>query len=323
MRHQLPPLDFTSLEGSLADMLESLQEAERNALEPALPGIQVSTRVTGVRGRPRVDINKEYFEHVLGIRGPYELTDVFKCSARTIRRRAVEYGFRTPGNAPFQNMELPDGTVARRWVSAGKRERSAISDNAEALDTVVGRVLATFPGFGRCKVDGALRAQGIRIPRDRLIASIERVSGPSARFKRPIIQRRAYYVPAVNSLWHHDGNHGRPCHMSYDLVLIIATELIRWRLICHVFIDGKTRLVTGARFHHNNRADTVLDLFKDAISVHGLPSRVRGDHGTENVRVADYMDEKRGLGRGSYIWGRYVYFNRITVLNTTFDQICA
>jgi hypothetical protein len=50
----------------------------------------------------------------------------------------------------------------------------------------------------------------------------------------------------------------------------------------------------------------VLDLFTHAISLNGLPSRVRGDHGTENVRVADYMEEKRGIGRGSYIWGRYV-----------------
>ncbi|KIL61409.1 hypothetical protein M378DRAFT_50375, partial [Amanita muscaria Koide BX008] len=110
--------------------------------------------------------HNNYLEHVLDIRGPYELTDVFKCSARTIRRRAVEYGLRGPGLAPFLNEELPDGSLARRWVSSGKRARSAISGNAVALETVVASVLATFPGYGRCKVDGALRAQGIRVPRD-------------------------------------------------------------------------------------------------------------------------------------------------------------
>ncbi|KAM6495102.1 hypothetical protein JOM56_009725 [Amanita muscaria] len=224
MRERVPPLDFISLEGSLAKMLDSLQAAERNALEPANPGVQVSFRVAGVRGRPRVEINKNYLEHVLDIRGPYELTDVFKCSARTIRRRAVEYGLRGPGLAPFLNEELPDGSLARWWVSSGKRARSAISGNAMALETVVASVLATFPGYGRCKVDGALRAQGIRVPRDSLIAAIQR--------------------------------------------------LIRWRIICHAFVDGKTRLVTGARFNNNNRADTVLELFKHAISVHGLPSRL-------------------------------------------------
>jgi hypothetical protein len=48
----------------------------------------------------------------------------------------------------------------------------------------------------------------------------------------------------------------------------------------------------------------VLDVFLDAVAKHGLPNRVRGDHGTENVRVAAYMIQQCGDGRGSYIWGR-------------------
>lgn len=49
---------------------------------------------------------------------------------------------------------------------------------------------------------------------------------------------------------------------------------------------------------------TVLELFDDAASVHGYPSRVRGDHGGENVHVAARQEAIRGEGRGSYIWGR-------------------
>lgn len=74
----------------------------------------------------------------------------------------------------------------------------------------------------------------------------------------------------------------------------------------HAFVDGKSRLVVGIRANNNNRADTVLGLFLDAASVHGIPSRVRGDHGTENVRVAEWMEENQGTGRGSYIWGRLI-----------------
>jgi hypothetical protein len=80
--------------------------------------------------------------------------------------------------------------------------------------------------------------------------------------------------------------------------------LIRWKIVIHGFIDGHSRLIVGLRANNNNRASTVLDLFLDAIPVHGRPSRVRGDHGTENVRVARWMEENRGQGRGSYIWGR-------------------
>lgn len=82
--------------------------------------------------------------------------------------------------------------------------------------------------------------------------------------------------------------------------------LIRWKIVIHAFIDGKTRLVVGIRASNNNRAETVLELFHDCTSVHGIPSRVRGDHGTENVRVAEWMEENQGRGRGSYIWGRFV-----------------
>ena len=55
---------------------------------------------------------------------------------------------------------------------------------------------------------------------------------------------------------------------------------------------------------YKNHAETVGDLFEDTCEVFGYPSRVCGDHGTENVYVAAHMEEVRGTGRGSYIWGR-------------------
>lgn len=80
--------------------------------------------------------------------------------------------------------------------------------------------------------------------------------------------------------------------------------LIRWKIVIHSFIDGFSRWVLGIRAHNNNRAGTVLGLFEDIVQIHGYPSRVRGDHGTENLSVAARMEEVRGTGRGSYIWGR-------------------
>lgn len=82
--------------------------------------------------------------------------------------------------------------------------------------------------------------------------------------------------------------------------------LIRWKIVIHAFVDGKSRLVVGIGIHNNNRAQTVLLLLEDAVAKYGWPSRVRGDHGTENILVARRMEEVRGLGRGSYIWGRRV-----------------
>jgi len=88
------------------------------------------------------------------------------------------------------------------------------------------------------------------------------------------------------------------------LIGILFTGLIRWKIVIHAFVDGYSRMVTGIQASNNNRAATVLQLFLAAIQEFRLPSRVRGDHGVENLQVAAYMETERGIERGSYIWGR-------------------
>lgn len=61
----------------------------------------------------------------------------------------------------------------------------------------------------------------------------------------------------------------------------------------------------------NNYASTVLEEFMKATEKFNLPSRVRSDQGTENVLVAQYMLENRGVDRGSIITGPSVHNQRI------------
>lgn len=53
----------------------------------------------------------------------------------------------------------------------------------------------------------------------------------------------------------------------------------------------------------NNRAYTVLNGFLEAIEEWGVPSRVRGDRGGENIKVAIWMSQHKGDGRASFMWG--------------------
>lgn len=83
----------------------------------------------------------------------------------------------------------------------------------------------------------------------------------------------------------------------------------------HGGIDGYSRLIVFLNCSDNNRADTVNELFQEAIRKYGLPSRVRGDHGGENVLVRECMESDppvgRGPDRGSFLSGRSVHNTRI------------
>ena len=66
-----------------------------------------------------------------------------------------------------------------------------------------------------------------------------------------------------------------------------------------------------ARCCNNNKADTVLSLFEQAVSERGLPSRVRSDYGMENYHVGAYMIQHRGGNRGSILTGSSVHNTRV------------
>ena len=60
----------------------------------------------------------------------------------------------------------------------------------------------------------------------------------------------------------------------------------------------------------NNRADTVLDRFLQAVQKYGLPERIRSDKGGENVAFAHYILEARGPETSPVITGRSVHNQR-------------
>ncbi len=256
-------------------------------------------------GRPRVIIDKNWLSFASQGITLKDIGEMVQCSARTVRRRLLEYGLAEPAPPVIQNVVQPDGTIAKEWHPTGPT-RYDFRGEPGRLDELVKCIIVRYSKYSLEFVRAALRTQGYRVARDNVRASLTRVRGLQPRFVNRPIERRVYSVPEVNSLWHHDGNHSKCfCFPSFtNTSSQHQSELIRWKFVIHGFIDGKSRFITGIRCSTNNRADTVLDVFLEAVTNHGLPSRVRGDHGTENVRVAAYMMQERGDHRGSYIWGR-------------------
>ncbi|CAD6883940.1 unnamed protein product [Tilletia caries] len=184
-------------------------------------------------------------------------------------------------------------TVQRRRddLSLSKREQADLSH--EDLCQLVLDVRNKGTGQeGERAIKGAVRAQRINISRARLRLAV-RETDPFrhlAARRRPI-ERRIYSVPFVNSLWHLDGHH----------------KLIRWKIVIHAAIDGKSRTVTFIKASSNNLASTVGDAFLGATEQWGWPSRVRADHGGENLIVKQYMEEKRGdaLQHFQEVWNHH------------------
>lgn len=93
-------------------------------------------------------------------------------------------------------------------------------------------------------------------------------------------------------------------------------------MVIHGAIDGFSRMVTYLNIVLDNSARTALKPFLKACEEHGIPSRVRTDHGLENLDIATFMIAHRGVGRGSIITGRSVHNQRIERLWRDMFQSC-
>ena len=60
----------------------------------------------------------------------------------------------------------------------------------------------------------------------------------------------------------------------------------------------------------NNRASIVLSAFVEAAHIHGLPERIRSDHGGENIEVWRFMVQQHGSA-SSVITGSSTHNERI------------
>ncbi|CAB4433207.1 unnamed protein product [Rhizophagus irregularis] len=260
-----------NLINSLRHLRNQLIEAMEYTSENGIEYIQ-TIKIIRTNGRPRYQISKNIIISLAEHRFSWQqISNLLGISISTLNRRRKELN-----------------------ISDEINKYSTISD--DELDTIMRVIKHEQPYAGELIISGLLISLGYKIQRQRIRESIHRVDpiGPAIRWSN-FVQRQPYTVAGPNSLWHNDGTH----------------SLIRWKFVIHAFIDGYSRVVTGIKCNTNNRAVSVLDLFNEAITEWGIPHRCRGDHGGENVQVAEWMINYRGINRGSYIFGKSIHNQRI------------
>lgn len=229
--------------------------------------------------------------------------------------RAMELGDFHPTELPnemwklldfYRELSLSWEDVARnesisiKWLRAWRKKYNYVDefndiDDAQ-LDEVVSSIIRDHPLRGEVMTMSCLRVEGIRVTRQRLRDSMDRVDPIGRESRRhKSVKRRVHSVPGPHHLWHIDGYH----------------KLRAYHLVIHAGIDGFTRLCTFVRCNDNNAATTVVDDFLSGVRRFGCPSRVRTDKGGENVEIGIFMCMERGLDRGSIIMGRSVHNQRI------------
>jgi uncharacterized protein YneF (UPF0154 family) len=193
-------------------------------------------------------------------------------------------------------LQISRSTLYRRLQEAGinPNDYSTLTDHQ--IDEIMRSLKKDHPNDGEVLIKAHLLQMGIRISRSKIRQSIHRVDHEGVvRRRSSVIRRRVYSVPYPNYIWHVDGHH----------------KLIRWRFVVHASIDGFSRTITYLRCSDNNRANTVLSLFKQAVSNFGLPGHVRSDHGGENVDVWRYMLSSHSFDYSCIITGSSVHNERI------------
>lgn len=208
--------EYAIFQSSIVAMVADIDQAVFIANQPPDgPQLQVVHIVrSGRRGRPRIEVDGNFLEHSLGRRGPTRISKLLGCSSRTVRRRALESGLVDPQPPVFQYIEAPDGIIVRQHTTATVAV-SVLTDREVIAHVTDCR--RTFPLAGLTMIKGYFLDRGHNVQRRRISDALLAIEGVPGVFGGRQIERRVYRVPGPNSMWHHDGQHGKPTHSVYQI----------------------------------------------------------------------------------------------------------
>ena len=200
----------------------------------------VKTVCTGCTGWPPIYIDPDFLQWVYAHQSTSGISQFLHVSWWTVQNALLNYGiaesqdnpFILPGEGleeesfqdPLRNPNIPETT--NNSVDTLGAQLSNFTDLRsigltvsftgplltlcdDVLDTLILQLRAHFRQAGISMLDGMLRRSGYHLPRHRIRESLMRIDPVHRVFQHIRICCQVYSVPGPNSLWHHDGQHGK------------------------------------------------------------------------------------------------------------------
>ncbi len=238
--------EFSTIETSLAAMQFDIRLEYQAAVDESHYGrpVLVQTIPSDGPGRPRIYIDPDFLRWAYGQRSTAGIGRYLGVSRTTVRNALLEHGIAQPQPSPFQprsdpvdpdpgndtypetddtdpenddilepNLPIPPASEMEGLAAPSQSTTSftgPLSDiSDDDLDMLLIRLRTHYRRAGVSMLNGMLRRLGHRISAERLRQSLLRID-PVRRIFEPIrIRWREYHVLGPNSLWHHDGQHGK------------------------------------------------------------------------------------------------------------------
>ncbi|KAF8146552.1 hypothetical protein K438DRAFT_1922188 [Mycena galopus ATCC 62051] len=188
---------------------------------------------------PCIHIDPDFLQWAYGQRPTAGISRFFRVRRTTVQNALLEYGIAEPQQSPFDQPDAlsasvnadptnndildPDLPIPSGDFPAEVEELAASSQPTASftgpmsyicdddLDMLLLRLRTHDRQAGLSMFNGMLRQLGHRVKIKQICQSLLRIDPVQRIFERICILRRDYPVLGPNSLWHHDGQHGR-CH---------------------------------------------------------------------------------------------------------------
>lgn len=196
------------------DLNEIMADAEaRNRFGTVHP-VTLVPQPRGQAGAPRKVIDCTWLTWASERRSTSDIARFLGVSRTLVQNHLLEYGLAEPAEDPFVRTVDPLRPYTTLFSQVYSTSGAVSSWTDAQLDAAVTHLRVVFPRAGISMLKGSLHSLGENVPRERIRQSLLRLDPDNRLFERPLIERRKYWVPGPNYLWHHDGQHGQIAFFS-------------------------------------------------------------------------------------------------------------